>query len=78
MTNRKKEYDPQILAERIKEALGDRTQKWLAQVTGFSQATMWNYMNGYGNPRCDTLLLLADVLGVSCDYLLGRDGADNE
>lgn len=75
MTNRKTEYNAQVLAERIKIALGDRTQKWLAQVTGFSVTTMWTYMNGYGNPRCDTLLLLADTLGVSCDWLLGRDGA---
>ena len=75
MTNRKKAYDPQVLAERLRMALGDREQKWLAQVTGFSQTTMWTYMNGYGNPRCDTLLLLADTLGVSCDWLLGRDEA---
>ena len=73
MTNIKKGYDSQVLADRIKEALGDRTQRWLADVTGFSVTTMWTYMNGYGNPRCDTLWLLADTLGVSCDYLLGRD-----
>ena len=73
MTNIKMGYDPKVLSERIKAALGDRTQKWLAQVTGLSVTTMWTYANGYGYPRCDTLWLMADALGVSCDYLIGRD-----
>ncbi len=48
------------------------TQKQIAEVLGISQNTYSQYEIGVLNYPVDALLKLADLYGVSVDYLLGR------
>lgn len=48
------------------------TQEQLAKKVNMTKGTISNYENGYSSPPHDTLVALADVLGISTDYLLGR------
>lgn len=49
------------------------TQEELAKRVNTTKATISNYENGHSTPSNDMLLLLADVLETSTDYLLGRE-----
>lgn len=62
---------------RIREArraLG-LTGKWLAHELGVSESTVSQYENSKREPDNATLIKIADVLGVTLDYLLGRTDA---
>ena len=48
------------------------TQKQVAEVLGISQNTYSQYEIGVLNYPVDALMKLADLYGVSVDYLLGR------
>lgn len=48
------------------------TQKQVAQQLGISQNTYSQYKIGVLNYPVDALIKLADLYGVSVDYLLGR------
>ena len=48
------------------------TQRQIAEVLGISQNTYSQYEVGVLNYPVDALLKLADLYGVSVDYLLGR------
>jgi transcriptional regulator with XRE-family HTH domain len=48
------------------------TQEQLAQKVKTTKGTISNYENGHSTPPHETLVTIADVLGVSTDYLLGR------
>ena len=48
------------------------TQKQVAQQLGISQNTYSQYEIGVLNYPVDALIKLADLYGVSVDYLLGR------
>ena len=48
------------------------TQEQLAVKVKTTKATVSNYENGHSVPPHETLVAIADVLGVSTDYLLGR------
>lgn len=50
----------------------DYTQTELAKLLGISQNTLSQYETGTLNYPVDILLKLADLYGVSVDYLLGR------
>ena len=57
--------------ERKKRGL---TQGDVAEQLGFSgPAAYSNYEQGKGEPNIETLSKLADLFGVTVDYLLGRD-----
>ena len=58
--------------ERIKEISKKRgmSLQTVAKAAGLSQNMIYQYKNV--NPKMDTLKTLADVLGVSTDYLLGN------
>ena len=58
--------------ERIKEISKERgmSLQSVAKSAGLSQNMIYQYKNV--NPKTDTLRTLADVLGVSVDYLLGN------
>lgn len=60
---------------RIKEARLAKglTQKQLGDLVGWSYSTISLYESGGRKPEPETLLTLANILGVSTDYLLGRD-----
>lgn len=64
-----------ILGIRIKEkrkSLG-LTQQQLGDLVKVTKVSICCYENGTRTPNLDTLLDIADVLGVDVDYLLGRD-----
>lgn len=53
------------------------TQEQLAQKVKTTKGTISNYENGHSTPPHETLVAIADVLGVSTDYLLGRTDDPN-
>lgn len=50
----------------------DMNQKELAYKTGVSEVTISRYINGTRQPKSDILSKIAETLGVSTDYLLGK------
>lgn len=60
----------EMLAELRQDA--NLTQKELADKLFVSKGTVSNYENGVHYPDIDKLIALADLFGVSTDYLLGR------
>ena len=46
-------------------------QKELCEKTNINEATLSRYENGIREPKAATLSKIAEVLDVSCDYLLG-------
>lgn len=64
-----------MLSIRLKSARKAKklTQEDLAKKVNTTKATISNYENDYSTPSNEMLVLLADVLDVSTDYLLGRD-----
>lgn len=50
------------------------TQKALAEELHYSHTAIANYESGRNEPSLSDLCRLADVLGVSADELLGREG----
>lgn len=48
------------------------TQVKLAEQLGVVQQTVAKWEKGTASPDPDTLVLIADIFGVSADYLLGR------
>ena len=50
----------------------------LAALSGVTAATISRYLNGLRTPTVDNVVLLADALDVSVDYLLGRHNAPDD
>ena len=69
------QYYSQVFAERLKAArqkqTPPKTQKQLAEAIGVSTNSLCNYEKGW-MPSLTNALKLADVLGVSLDYLFAR------
>lgn len=63
-----------VYSERLRSALKARNMKAveLADQIGASRSLISNYVTGRREPRYDTSVRIADALGVSVDYLLGR------
>lgn len=63
-----------MLTERLKIArkMNKLTQEGLAKKLKTTKGTISNYENGHSTPSNEILSDLADILGVSTDYLLGR------
>ena len=76
----------EIFAERFGELLRLRnySQKELAQKTNLTESAVSRYLSGERTPRGAILLNIANALGTSMDYLLGKTdevkpaGADDE
>lgn len=51
------------------------TRPELAKQLKVSPATLYCWERGTRNPELPSLIRLADILGVSLDYLLGRTSA---
>lgn len=69
-----------IAAQRIREerkAKGLTIDK-LAEKTGLSIQSIKQIEAGKRNFRIETLVALADCLGVSCDYIVGKEDNKNE
>ena len=63
-----------MLDKRIKQLRLERgiNQKELGDAVGVSKQSVSNWENGNIMPSVDLLIRLADIFGVSTDYLLGR------
>lgn len=62
------------LPERIKKLRQSMNlpQEQLARLLGVDRSTISSYESNMRQPSLDTLLRIADVFGVTTDYLLGR------
>lgn len=67
------EWAPAIGAA-LDEALGDRSQRWLAKQMGVDPSTVSRLLAGKGSPTVDNIAKAADALGVSRRTLLARAG----
>lgn len=61
------------MGERISSARISRnlTQKQLSTLIDVSESTLARFEKGIREPRSSTIISLAQVLNVSCDYLMG-------
>lgn len=68
-----------VYSDVIKELRGDKklTQKQVGAYFGISGPTFSLYENGHRRMSIDMLSQLADILGTSTDYLLGRTDNPN-
>lgn len=64
-----------VIPERIKAAMDSKgiSQRELAKECKITEATMSRYLNGKRIPKATMLLIIANTLGVSVDYLLGNE-----
>lgn len=46
--------------------------KGLAQLANVGRNTVWQIENGKNSPRLDTVIMLADALGISIDEFTGH------
>ena len=60
--------------ENIKRARGSSlmSQEELAELTGLSSVQIGRYERGEQKPSIEALTKIADVLGTTTDYLIGR------
>ena len=56
----------------------DISQKQLAKMVGITEASMSRYENDIREPKAMIVARIADALGVSTDYLLGREEMKKE
>lgn len=63
-----------IVSQRLKKARLNKelTQVQVYKLTGINNKTLSGYENGISEPDLDTLKTLADLYGVSTEWLLGR------
>ena len=63
-----------ILRDNMRDIMKQKgyTQQWLSEQTDIPDATISRYLSGVHNPKIEYVARMADALGVSVDYLLGR------
>ena len=68
-----------MINQRLKAARKAKklTQEQLAQLLQTTKGTISNYENGHSTPSNEMLVLLAEKLDVTADYLLGRSNNPN-
>ena len=62
----------QVKVKELRIASGYKSQQSFADFFGVAQSTVGSWESGSREPDFNTLLRLADLFGVSTDYLLGR------
>lgn len=67
-------------SERLSHCMQERhlNGRELAALSGVTAATISRYLNGLRTPTVDNLILLADTLDVSVDYLLGQNNVPDD
>lgn len=67
------------LAKRLKEEREKRgwTQEYMANLLEIKIGTLSGYERSYRTPDLDMTLKIANLFGVSVDYLLGREESDH-
>ncbi len=58
--------------KQLREAAGMKQYELAARV-GVKGSSVFKWENGVGFPSAENLLVLADIFGVSTDYILGRE-----
>ena len=74
----KSNYNPRALGDILDKEMGDMTRAAFARKLGIQRSTLDKYLaagKGGTAPSCEALCLMADNLGCSVDYLLGRTEA---
>lgn len=66
------------LGDRIRTVRGTRSQEELASIFNVNRATIGSWEIGRREPDIDHLIKLADLAGVSLDWLSGRDNTPPE
>lgn len=61
-----------VLGKRIKEVRGILTQKEFAERLGLDHTTIASWESGRREPDLESLIKMADMGGVSLDWLVGR------
>ena len=54
------------------------SQKWLAEHSGLTEATISRYINSVNVPSADNVKKIADALSIGADDLLGRSNANED
>jgi transcriptional regulator with XRE-family HTH domain len=67
-----------MLGKRLKQLRGKRTQEEVAKLLGISRARYSHYENERVEPDANLLQKLADLYGVSIDYLFGKEKAEKK
>ena len=64
-----------LIGKRIKDLRIEKgmSQQDLGDLVGVTKVSICGYENGTRTPSLETFDLLADIFGVSADYLLGRE-----
>lgn len=77
--NENMEETKKIFSERLKELLYEKgyTQKSFSEDSGISEGSISNFVKGNSIPKASLLLVIANQLGVSKDYLLGQQECKN-
>ena len=72
--NENMEETKKIFSERLKKLLNEKgyTQKSFSEDSGISEGSISNFVKGNSIPKESLLLVIANQLGVSKDYLLGQ------
>ncbi len=73
----KSEKVSQNFSRRLSAAMKARghTISSLAQAIGVTHSSIYGYIEGKRLPRADYMVAMAEALGVSLDWLVGRKGA---
>ena len=71
----KSEVSMDIFVERLRQAmfLTGMRQKDICERTGFSDSQMSNWHKGRYRPNAEAMVKIAKALGVTVDYLLGKE-----
>jgi len=64
-----------LVGKRLKDLRLERglSQQELGRMINVTKVSICGYENGTRTPSLDTFIVLADILGASTDYLLGRE-----
>ena len=63
----------ELFGKNLKDALGERSQGWLAKEADTTSAMISDYINGKTFPNLKTAERIADALGLSVADLIGDD-----
>jgi len=63
---------------RFREAMKGRTPYSIQKQTGIAQSLIGKYLSGASTPGTDKLVLLANVLGVSLEWLATGEGSPDQ
>ncbi|WP_408011607.1 helix-turn-helix domain-containing protein [Pseudalkalibacillus sp. A8] len=66
-----------MMGSRLKKLRGKKTQEEIAGKLGISRARYSHYENNRVEPDSELLGRIADIFGVTTDYLLGRTDIPN-